>query len=177
MNKTSSLLLPSCVCWIIILSIFNQLFIYPAIRTLCILHLLTPFELHSPNECEPSHNFVPYIRAMSLSFVKIKHSVLPHPNRKDHNLNKIESTLYQDVSTHVEACLSNCFLRKFKKQNKMFLIFLNFLPLKRNLVLYLNKLENPLPLWWFESRFVEICSVASEKMIIWKVYDTDDDRQ
>lgn len=99
---------------------FNKLFIYPAIRTLCILHILNPFELHFPNECEPSHNHVPHIRAMSLSFVKIRHSVLPHPNRRDDDLNKIESTLYQDVSTHVAACLSNWGGGGFRKLKKSF---------------------------------------------------------
>lgn len=72
--------------------------------------------------------------------------IWPHRYTLDHDLNKIESILPKNASTQVTAFFLGPYGfwgEHFFKNTKKNSIILNYIPLKEDMALHLNKLEGP----------------------------------
>jgi hypothetical protein len=98
----------------------------------------------------------------------------PLPTPRDHDFNKLESTLYQKAFMYIWALLALWFWRRrYLNDPTPFLHFCDYLPFEEDLALNLNNLEFPWPkdnlyqvwlklaFWLWRKRFLKIFSVFS----------------
>ena len=105
------------------------------------------------------------------NYLHLEKGMAPH-------LNKFESSSPKDALCQVWLKLAQLFWRRrFLIFVNVFLLFCNYIPLKKDVVLHLNKQESPSP----KDALIQVCMVESglmvlkRKMKMWKVDNNDED--
>ena len=131
-------------------NVFSLFLIYLPLGKAGVLHLK---KLKSPSTqdalCQVWFKLAQWFwRRRFLNFVNeflLFHNYLPLERDRALHLNILESPSPKDALCQVQLKLAQRFWRRFFNFVNVFLLFLNYLPLEKDVALLLNKLESPSP--------------------------------